>query len=176
VRKTNNKEAKVFQLYEVSKGEEGMNVERMKQVRAWVAMMPDQFCDMTDWQHLAWDKDSDGIVTFEIMQQRGFLCGSAACIAGITELMVNRCTRRQREKMELDGQYVWAQDWLELSYFEKKALFCSMPSDSPQEGWKAWMLQRLDDAIASGVITEWHDEEEEEYNEDEPEEELTEDE
>ena len=124
-----------------------MNIENLKKVRARIASAAPEHCNMLDWN-----------------------CGGVMCIGGFTDeqMLSEGLTPGTRDKS--------ATAYLGLTREENHALFYTWPDcrecgksahmqcedehpdmQIPLEGWKQWMLNRLDRIIETGVVEDMED-------------------
>jgi hypothetical protein len=141
-----------------------MNIQRIKQLREFIAKLPAKACDMHVWIEPAQDEQGK-IIPLQTQKKRGFSCGTAACLGGWTEIMASRkgfnkywdhadpIIRRMTASRQAIGD-VTAKEYLGLDDMEDHYLFYCYPDDAPK-GWKSWMLRRLDGIIRDGAIQHW---------------------
>lgn len=135
-----------------------MNSEHMREIRAFIAALPMNACDMGTWGKITklggWT-----YITFDRMAEQGFECGSAACLGGWTAMYVTHKTHHERTA-DVDA-FDWretstiAAKFLELNSRDAHYLFLHFPDEKPEEGWKEWMLRRLDETIQLGYVPIW---------------------
>ena len=131
-----------------------MNIEHIKELRAFIAELPGDACNMDTWFAPAHDEHNRSI-PLTIMAERGFRCGAAACIGGWTQAMIALKNGLPDVIDECNGS---AQGYLGLSYEESERLFYEFPEpDEAPVSWKQWMLTRLDHIIETGEIDYWAD-------------------
>jgi hypothetical protein len=66
-----------------------MNIERVKQLRAFIAELPKSACDMTMVLARTTDPDTRDYISSEKMQERGFECGSVGCFKGWSKVLIS---------------------------------------------------------------------------------------
>ena len=111
-----------------------MNIEHMAELRDRIAGCDPTECNMNLWR-----------------------CGTTCCLGGHAELLMMQkgIFLKRGFDIELVPNTIQpVADWLGLSGVEAQNLFYDYPF-SPVDGvfdWKAWMLQRLDQVMALGIV------------------------
>ncbi len=127
-----------------------MNIQRIQQLRNFIAKLPPAACDMDSWIICARD-DKGKVIPLRTSRRRGFTCGMAGCLGGWTQVMIATPRTRFDEGGCLLCELSSA-DYFELEPAETAQLFYSFPQRDPKGGWKRWMLRRLDGVIRDGRI------------------------
>jgi hypothetical protein len=109
-----------------------MNLTNMSRVREYIANLPEEACHMHYWD-----------------------CGTVCCIGGACERIM---WKEDRVKLDRNRKYASYEvetiaRWLGLPEHEAYRLFHFYDAEDPDEGWKAWMLERIDSLIASKTPT-----------------------
>lgn len=119
-----------------------LKIRHFRTVRAFIRKLPDQACDMEQW--LVGPGNSYAIPLFEQMKANGFKCGTAGCIGGWTEALLNA---------KDSNSDICINEWLGITHTERESLFYTFPAFPPRDiSWKQWILARLDDVIETGTI------------------------
>lgn len=118
-----------------------MNITNFKLLRDRVSKARPSHCDMRDW-----------------------ICNSAMCIGGTCQVLMWQLGVLEPPagyadldftSSRIDG-HDWQQPqvrkWLDISDDQAEELFFRFPGQTPVEGWKEWMLARLDACIEAGGV------------------------